>query len=90
MRLSQTKQATSSSPQRKSARRPTNVSLPEALTADARSLGINISQACERGLAREVAEVRARRWLKENERALASSNEYVEEHGLPLANLRPF
>ena len=90
MRRSQTKRTMSPSAQRKTARRPTNVSLPEALTADARSLGINISQACERGLAREVAEVRARQWLKENEKALESSNAYVEEHGLPLANLRPF
>lgn len=71
-------------------RRPTNVSLPEALTADARSLGINISQACERGLAREVADARARLWLQENERALASSNDYVDSNGLPLANLRQF
>jgi antitoxin CcdA len=88
MRRSQTKRA--GSEQRRSARRPTNISLPEALTAEARSLGINISQACERGLAREVAGARARLWLKENERALASSNEYVDSHGLPLARLRQF
>ena len=71
-------------------RRPTNISLPEALTAAARSLGINLSQACERGLALEVAEARARLWLKENRQAMDSSNEYVDAHGLPLANLRQF
>ena len=31
-------------------RRPTNVTLPEALLREARDLGINLSQACERRL----------------------------------------
>jgi antitoxin CcdA len=74
----------------KSARRATNVSLDSAYLAEARELGINISQACERGLAETLAEVRAQRWLKENREALESSNEYVRKNGLPLAHLRLF
>jgi antitoxin CcdA len=71
-------------------RRPTNVTLPEALLREARNLQINLSQACERGLALEVAEQRRERWLKENQGAIAAWNAHVDEHGLPLANYRQF
>lgn len=74
----------------RSARRATNVSLDSAYLAEARELGINISQACERGLAETLAEVRAQRWLEENREALESSNDYVRKNGLPLAHLRLF
>jgi antitoxin CcdA len=73
-----------------SPRRATNVTLPEALLREARELGINLSQAAERGLAAEVAAARRRRWLEENREAIESSNEYVERHGLPLAQFRQF
>jgi antitoxin CcdA len=67
-------------------KRPTNVSLSEALLADAKKLGVNISRAAERGVTRAVAEKRAELWIEENEAALRCSNEYVERHGLPLAS----
>jgi len=72
------------------ARRPTNVSLDTRLIADAKALGVNISRACERGLAEQVAEARGAQWLAENEAAIASSNAHVEQHGLPLAGTRLF
>lgn len=71
-------------------RRPTNVTLPEALLREARELGLNLSQACERGLAHEVAAVRRERWLAQNRDAIASYNAHVAEHGLPLASFRQF
>ncbi len=71
-------------------RRATNVTLPDALLCEARELGINLSQACERGLAKEVAETKAQRWLAENREAMDAWNAYVEEHGLPLAEYRQF
>ncbi|WP_353216916.1 type II toxin-antitoxin system CcdA family antitoxin [Sandarakinorhabdus sp.] len=71
-------------------RRPTNVSLDRGLVEQAREHGINISQACERGIAEQLARVRATKWLEENRAALESSNAYVEAHGLPLARLRQF
>jgi len=73
-----------------SARKATNVTLGEALLAEAKSLNINISQAAEAGLARAVAERRAELWLAENRDALVSSNAYVEANGLPLARYRGF
>ncbi len=69
-------------------RRATNVTLPAALLTEARALGLNISQACERGLKAEIARFYAARWLEENGEAIASSNEFVERHGLPLSEFR--
>ena len=76
--------------QQGTARKATNVTLGEALLAEAKSLNINISQAAEAGLARAVAERRAEMWLAENRGALDSSNAYVEANGLPLARYRAF
>jgi len=71
-------------------RKATNVSLDSDLLDAAKALGVNVSRACERGLAEQVSETRAARWLEENMQALQSSNDFVEQHGLPLARHRQF
>ena len=71
-------------------RRPTNVSLRSDLIEEARSLNINISQACESGLEASVAKTRAERWIEENRDAIEYWNRYVDEHGLPLERYRQF
>ena len=71
-------------------RRATNVSLDPAFVAEAKELGINISQACERGLVEAVREARAALWKEENREAIESSNAWVEANGLPLAKYRLF
>jgi len=71
-------------------RRPTNISLDSAMIDDARELGINISRACEEGLAKHIAEERNRRWQEENREAIDGWNAWVEEHGLPLERFRQF
>jgi len=71
-------------------RKATNVTLGEALLAEAKSLRINISQAAESGLARAVAEKRAAIWVEDNRAAMESSNSFVETNGLPLAGYRGF
>ena len=71
-------------------RKATNVTLPETLVKDARELGINVSQACEKGLAAAVSEARGAAWLRENKAALEAWNAYVEEHGIPLEEYRQF
>lgn len=73
-----------------SVRKATNVSLDAALIEQARDLDINISRACERGLAEQIAEARDERWRRENAEAVASFNTYVERNGLPLARFRQF
>jgi antitoxin CcdA len=72
------------------ARRATNVTLPEALVAQAKELKINISQACEAGLLAQVTNERRRRWLEENREAIECYNKYVEENGLTLERYRTF
>jgi antitoxin CcdA len=71
-------------------RRPTNVTLPVALVAEAKALDINVSQACESGLARSVAEARRARWLEDNKDAIEAYNDMVERDGLPLDAFRQF
>ena len=72
------------------AKRATNVSLNEELVAEAKALGINLSQACEAGLSDCVRQARAAKWLIENKEALDWSNDYVARNGLPLAKYRMF
>ncbi len=72
------------------ARRATNVTLPEALVAMAKVLGVNISQASEAGLAAAVKKAREKKWLEENKAAIEEYNRYIEEHGLTLEEYRTF
>ena len=71
-------------------KRPTNVSLSEALLAEAKSLGINVSRACEHGLADEVRQEKARLWQEQNAAGFEAWDNYVERHGVPLAAYRKF
>ena len=66
------------------------MSLSESLIAEAKALGINLSQAAENGVADAIRQKKTELWLIENSAALESSNAYVEEHGLPLARFRQF
>jgi antitoxin CcdA len=55
-----------------------------ALVALAKELNVNISQACETGLAAQVREARAAKWLEENREAIAAYDKWVEENGVTL------
>lgn len=70
--------------------RPTNVTLPTQLLEEAKSLDLNISQACEQGLKAAIASIRSQKWLAENRSSLEESRQYVEENGLPLTDYRTF
>ena len=71
-------------------RRQTNVTLPAGLLNEARSLGVNVSQACESGLSNAVLALRRERWRQVNKAAIEDWNAHVEEHGLPLEEYRQF
>jgi antitoxin CcdA len=75
---------------RRRLRKPTNVSLPTALVAQATELGVNISRACEYGLAEAVAEARRLKWLEDNREAFDYWNRDMAENGLPLDKYRQF
>ncbi len=56
--------------------RPISRSIP-AMIEEAKELGINISRACEEGLAKQISEERGRRWLEENREAIDGWNAWV-------------
>lgn len=71
-------------------KKPTNLTLDQGLLKEARSFGVNLSQAAETGLRQAVKEAKAEHWKKQNATALQSSNAWVEENGLPLQKHRAF
>ncbi|TPG49763.1 type II toxin-antitoxin system CcdA family antitoxin [Sphingomonas glacialis] len=71
-------------------RRATNISLDTKLVEAAKAYGINVSRACEEGLAKQVSDERSRRWQEENRGAIDAYNAWIEENGIPLAEHRMF
>ena len=71
-------------------RRATNVTLPVELVVEAKALQVNVSQACQRGLAEAVHEARRAHWLEQNRRAIESYNERIEREGPTLEQYRRF
>jgi antitoxin CcdA len=72
------------------AKRATNVSIRSDLLEAAREAGVNLSATLERALAEELASVKRARWREENREAIASYNDYVDEHGAFSDGLRSF
>jgi antitoxin CcdA len=62
----------------------TNVSLPAELVQEAKTLGINLSRACETGLKAALKDERERRWKIENAEGIDSYNEWIEKNGISL------
>lgn len=71
-------------------KRATNVSIDSGVIDAAKARGLNISQIAEAALAREIDAARTRQWQEENRAAIEAWNDWVDEHGLPLAEYRQF
>ncbi len=71
-------------------RKSTNLTLDAALLSEAKDLKVNLSRAAEEGIRYALQKRREADWKRDNKKALASSNSYVEEHDLPLAAYRQF
>jgi len=71
-------------------KKPTNLSVDEALLERARSLKLNLSQVFEAGLAEAIRREERARWLKCNRAALEAYNEHVRKHGVFSDGLRSF
>ena len=71
-------------------RKRTTMTIRPDYLAAAKRLGITVSEAAERGLRDAIREAEAAQWLAENQTALEASNDWVEAHGLPLAEHRLF
>jgi antitoxin CcdA len=63
-------------------RKATNISLDTELLREARELDVNVSRACEQGLAEEVRKRKWAKWQDENRKAIEAYNRRVEKHGL--------
>lgn len=74
----------------KTQRKATNLSLDQAVIAEAKELGLNISRIAEEGLTRAIAARKVELWLAENREAIEENNRYFAEHGLPFAELRKY
>ncbi len=71
-------------------KKPTNLSLDQGLLNEAKELGINLSKAAETGLRTAVSQAKSEAWKKDNAKALQSSCDWVDQHGLPLDKYRQF
>lgn len=69
-------------------KRPTNVSLPSNLVAEAKRLGVNVSQACETGLLDRVRTSQKEEWQRENKEAIESWNKWIAKNGMPFDEFR--
>ncbi len=76
--------------ERPSKKTATNLTINASLVEEARALGLNLSELAEQGIAAAVKAERERQWKEENAAAFRSHNEWVEKHGLPLAEYRMF
>ncbi|MDA8231156.1 MAG: type II toxin-antitoxin system CcdA family antitoxin [Magnetospirillum sp.] len=74
----------------KAPKRAVNVSVNEDLLAQARALGINLSQTLEGRLADLVREAKAKAWAEENAEAIQSYRRYVAMRGIWSDGLRTF
>ncbi|UZR28201.1 type II toxin-antitoxin system CcdA family antitoxin [Methylococcus mesophilus] len=72
------------------AKKATNITLSADVLAEAKSLGINISQACDQFLRDLVRAERERRWQSEQAEFVAAYNRLVEQEGLLLEPWRMF
>jgi antitoxin CcdA len=71
-------------------RKPTKLTLPSDLLAEAQQLRINPSQAAESGIRAAVQAEKERLWKERNKPFIDSYNEWIEKNGVPLAELRKF
>lgn len=71
-------------------RKSAEVEIDADLFTEAESLSLNVSHAAEIGIKAAIKAEHERRWKEENREAIESSNRWVEEHGLPLAEYRQF
>jgi antitoxin CcdA len=71
-------------------RKAHDLTVNEALVAEAETLGLDIAVAAEQGIARAIKAEKERRWKIDNAAAIQASNDYVAKHGLPLAKYRLF
>lgn len=69
-------------------KRAVNLFVDTDLLDEARRLRINLSDTLERRLRSLVKAEQEKRWLEENGAAIASINDFIDQHGLLATKLR--
>ena len=69
-------------------KRAVNVTVDEDVLANAKELGLNLSQVLEDELRRRVTEQKLRRWQEENNEVFEAHNRFIEKHGIWSAKYR--
>ena len=77
-------------PNRKSPKQATNLSIDRDLLNEAREAGVNLSAALEEALREKVAAARREKWKRENAEAIAEYNDLLAEHGVFSEGQRTF
>jgi antitoxin CcdA len=71
-------------------RKPTNVTLPVDIYEEGKALSLNFSRIFEQAMREAIRLEHGRRWAEENADFIQAHNEFVEKHGVPLAEYRMF
>ncbi len=74
--------------ERPAKKRAVNLFVDADLLDEARRLRINMSETLERRLRSIVRAEQGKRWLEENQDAIASINSFIDRHGLLANKLR--
>ncbi|MDZ4762387.1 MAG: type II toxin-antitoxin system CcdA family antitoxin [Alphaproteobacteria bacterium] len=69
---------TSASPPRK---QRVNITLDQALVAEARAYGLNLSEITSAALLESLRAERKRRWSEDNREAIEAKKRWIEKHG---------
>jgi antitoxin CcdA len=79
-----------STPPKIASKKATNITLALDVYNDAKALGINLSQTCERLLRETIRAEQERRWAEQHADFIRSYNLITEQDGLPLEQWRQF
>jgi antitoxin CcdA len=92
MRIVSTMKPTDLSVQAKKipSKKATNICFPMDVYLDAKALGINFSQLCERSLREEIIRRKEQQWNKQHAEFLTTYNGVVEAEGVALQDWRAF
>ena len=71
-------------------KKATNLTLSSHVLAEAKALGINVSQACDAYLHELVHKEKEARWKLEHAEFIRAYNQVVAEESLPLDSSRTF
>ena len=68
--------------QKSGTKRAANLSIDAETLAEAKAMGINLSQTLEDELRRRVQQARIERWSRDNKAAIESYNRFIEDNGV--------